>query len=772
MAESNPTQTAKARRSERFTHALWAGAVALVLSFIALFEPLDSVVWATQDRMAAQDASGDIVLVSSDTNLADPDFPERRSNLAAVIRQLDAAGVEAVYIDQVFERPSDPVSDGELNAALRNFSGDAFLVSKVRTNATGASQIVRTDPSIGTGVQEVASRHYTWYAGFVWDATYYVEQDGLRLPNLGMHLAGVEERAGESFFINYGFKRDSIPAYAARDLILTPDLLSAVDGKTVVITGAGADQVEEYSIPGLTNVRGSLIHIYAAETLMAGRHDSIPVLLTLFVFIALLLGAAWLQSRKLRRVLYLAMCLGLPIIFVVTAYAGVRVWLTDIAVMLALFGALRGRASWKSSFALIDAETNLPTFAALETERQIAETLPGLIVAKIHRFEQVKRTLPKELHGEYILRIIARLKAATQDATIYRGEGNMIAWAMDEKDPGLLQEHLEGLRALFASPLIVGEAQVDVGITFGVDITPSPNVARRLAAAVAAAEHTNETYDPIAIADSTSEEDLIWNISLQARIDAALSSGEIYLAYQPKIMVQTGEIIGVEALVRWKDPVKGHIPPDNFIRQCETAGRMSHLTRFVLEEACKAGNAFAARGLNIQMAVNISATLVHERAIVQMVSDVLTKTGFEPRSLTLEITETYRISNIDRAAEVLDGLHRLGAKISMDDFGVGAASYEALLRLPFDELKIDRMFVARMATEPKAQGIVQNILRLGKDLRIIVVAEGVEDAGTLRLLRDSGCLVAQGYGISRPVEFDRILEFQSDSAARQRQNMV
>ncbi|MGB3165949.1 MAG: EAL domain-containing protein, partial [Alteraurantiacibacter sp.] len=387
-------------------------------------------------------------------------------------------------------------------------------------------------------------------------------------------------------------------------------------------------------------------------------------------------------------------------------------------------------------------------------------------------FEQVRRSLPKELHGEYVLRIIARLKAATQDAKIYRGDGHLIAWTMDEKDPALLQEHLEGLRALFSAPLIVGDRQVDVGITFGVDITPSPDVVRRLASAVAAAEQTNETFDPIAVADSTSEEDLIWNVSLQARIDAALSNGEIYLVYQPKIMVQTGEIVGVEALVRWKDPVKGHIPPDNFIRQCETAGRMAHLTRFVLENACRAGNAFAERGINLPIAVNISATLVHERAIVELVENVLSATGFEPRRLTLEITETYRISNIDIAAEILGELHALGPKISMDDFGVGAASLEALLRLPFDELKIDRLFTSRITSDRKAAGIVENILRLGKDLRIIVVAEGVEDAGTLTKLRDSGCLVAQGFGISRPVEFEKIVSYQADREKRLVQNMV
>ena len=191
-----------------------------------------------------------------------------------------------------------------------------------------------------------------------------------------------------------------------------------------------------------------------------------------------------------------------------------------------------------------------------------------------------------------------------------------------------------------------------------------------------------------------------------------------------------------------------------------------------LTEGCQSGVRFEEMGMHIPVAINISATLLHERAIVNMVRDVLEQTGLEPTRLTLEITETYRIANLDRAAEILNELHALGPKISMDDFGVGAASLEALVRLPFSELKIDRLFVDRMTSDPKALGIVRAVLQLGRESRITIVAEGVEDAETLNLLRDSGCTVAQGYHISRPVEFDRITDFQRLRPRSLKTNMV
>jgi len=767
-----PTKKAKAKRFERLRHVVWAGVTSLVLAASVLLSPLNQITWMIQSRLVATQASGDIVLISSEQDLSDPDFPGRRADLARLVERLDAAGAQSVYIDSVFDRPTTAAIDNRLNAALRGFNGRAYLVQETRDNLNGQTQRVRSIAAIGEGVQQVGGALYRNFTGFVWDAPYVVEYGESSLPNIAAQAAGQEGAAGEGFPISYNFALETIPVMPFDEAVSGGIANASLAGKIVFVGSQHGANIEAISLPGFGTASPTLIHVYAAETLKAGRTQFVSGYLVILLTFTLVAAFSQIRVTRIRRTGYAILAATIPLGMLITAYLGWRVEFADAVSMLAFYGAFRLRSIWMDSVALVDPDTNLPTFTALEKDGETSETVPAIIVAKIHRFEQVRRTLPRELHSEYVLRIIARLKAATQDATIYLGQGHLIAWTMPEKEPALLQEHLEGLRALFASPLIVGDEQVDVSITFGVDITPSPYVPRRLASAVAVAEQTNETFEPIAIADSTSDEDLIWNISLQARIDAALSNGEIYLVYQPKVMVQTGEIVGVEALVRWKDPVRGHIPPDNFIRQCETAGRMSHLTRFVLEEACKAGNAMEDQGLSIPIAVNISATLVHERNIVELVSSVLRKTGFEPRRLTLEITETYRISNLDRAAEIMGELRSLGAKISMDDFGVGAASLEALLQLPFGELKIDRLFIARMTTDDKAKGIVRNILQLGKDLRIIVVAEGVEDAQTLTILRDSGCLVAQGFGISRPIPIDKVLEFQHNKASHPSKNMV
>lgn len=772
MVGRKPRSQAKAERLERLRHAGWAGLIALALNLVTLFEPIDQLLWITQSRIAPEEASGDIVFIGANEDLADPAHPQRREDLAELIDRLDSAGARAVYVDVVFERSSEPEADAALNDQLRQFGGETYLVQNLVTEFDGEIVLNASVPAVASDVAPVGSVLWQNFLNFTWSVPYEIEHEGRTLHNIAVSMARTEVVPGEIFPVSYNFALESIPTLDFDQALRDHHAPEGLIGKTVVIGNRNVPDSRARNIPGQIRVPTSIVNIYAAETLRADHTTYVSSLaVALAVLFAMLLGAL-IRPRYWRYAAYSVVVLAIPVALYFTAMASIRMGAADALALLVTLAIFRARSNWKAKLRLVDGDTGLPTFGALEADKQVAETVPAIIVAKIHRFEEVRRTLPAELHAEYVLRIIGRLRAATQDATIYLGQGHMIAWTMREKEPALLKEHLEGLRALFASPLQVGDSPVDVGITFGVDITPSPNVSRRLAAAVAVAEKTTETFEPIAIADTTSDEDLIWNISLQSRIDAALANDEIYLVYQPKIMVQTGEVIGVEALVRWRDPVRGHIPPDHFVRQCENAGRMSHLTRFVLERACAAGNYFEDQGLNLPVAVNISATLLHERGIVRMVSEVLEQTGFEPRRLTLEITETYRISNLDRAAEILGELHDLGTKISMDDFGVGAASLEALLRLPFSELKIDRLFISRMTIDPKAKGIVRSIFELGKDLRIIIVAEGVEDAATLTLLRDLGCNVAQGYGISRPVEFGKILELEKVKGEGLIRNMV
>ena len=224
--------------------------------------------------------------------------------------------------------------------------------------------------------------------------------------------------------------------------------------------------------------------------------------------------------------------------------------------------------------------------------------------------------------------------------------------------------------------------------------------------------------------------------------------------------------------MRWHDPSRGFISPMHFIQQCEKAGRMEHLTRYVLQSACSAGQLLHSRGRRITMAINISATLLGDMRIVSVVRTVLDATSFDPKFLVLEITETARITDYAAAGSVLEELRTIGVKISMDDFGVGAASFEAFYELPFDELKIDRLFVSNMAQNSKARAIVASVAAMGHEARITVVAEGLENPQDIGLLEAIGCQQVQGFAFSRPISLTNLLEYNEADLPKPAAKMV
>ncbi len=423
-----------------------------------------------------------------------------------------------------------------------------------------------------------------------------------------------------------------------------------------------------------------------------------------------------------------------------------------------IFGAIRLWHHFYRRAPLVNNLSGLPTFEKLERDlaRAKLKDASALVVARIHRVDEVLASLPRAKHGEYMQLIADRLRINDESLTVYSNAGRYFAWLQSYEHSDQLRSHLAGLRAIFASPLTIDDFAVDVGITFGADTGKEANPTKRISSALAAVDKTSEAMDPVILANQASDEERRWSISLQARLDQAMKSGEIYLVYQPQFDLRTRRMFGVEALARWADPVRGEIAPSYFVEQCEQVGRMDALTRKVFADALSevAESPFAAMDFNLSM--NVSATMLGDFEVVRLLEEALAASRVPPSKITIEITETARIADFQRAGIVMSELKQLGVRLSADDFGVGAASFEPFLQLPFDELKIDRLFVTRVQTDRKARKIVEHLVTLGRDLDILVLAEGVEDETTFEVLRSLGCPAAQGYQLGRPMSLEAV----------------
>jgi diguanylate cyclase len=230
----------------------------------------------------------------------------------------------------------------------------------------------------------------------------------------------------------------------------------------------------------------------------------------------------------------------------------------------------------------------------------------------------------------------------------------------------------------------------------------------------------------------------------------AIEQDELTLHFQPKVDL-TGGLAGVEALVRWRHPQRGVVPPDQFIPLAEHTGLIKPLTRWVLEAALRQCRAWLAGGREIPVAVNVSMHDLHDTGFPNTIAGLLASNGVPARCLRVEITECAIMADPARAQEVLERLRALGIGVAVDDFGTGYSSLAYLKRLPVDELKIDRSFVRHLAEDDNDRAIVRSTIGLAHDLGLNVVAEGVEDQAAWDLLGRFGCDLVQGYFVSRPL---------------------
>jgi EAL domain-containing protein (putative c-di-GMP-specific phosphodiesterase class I) len=263
-----------------------------------------------------------------------------------------------------------------------------------------------------------------------------------------------------------------------------------------------------------------------------------------------------------------------------------------------------------------------------------------------------------------------------------------------------------------------------------------------------------ERYDP------EMHTELVQRVQLEADLRRALDAGELFLQYQPTFDLGSGQIIGAEALARWRHPVRGVVPPAEFIPLAEASGLIRPLGAWVLHEACRQAaewqRAGPPRERPLTLNINLSGRQLQHPEVVDDIADALRESGLPPDSLVLEMTESVLMDDNENVLAILRRIKDLGARLAIDDFGTGYSSLSYLHRFPVDILKIDRSFVERLSHASDNAELARTIVRLGQSLQLVTVAEGVEDSAQFLALRRMGCDVGQGYYFGRPMASDEL----------------
>ncbi|MGH8136988.1 MAG: putative bifunctional diguanylate cyclase/phosphodiesterase [Steroidobacteraceae bacterium] len=375
----------------------------------------------------------------------------------------------------------------------------------------------------------------------------------------------------------------------------------------------------------------------------------------------------------------------------------------------------------------------------------------------LDRFKFINDSLGHHVGDELLKSAAARLKSCVRDCdTVARlGGDEFVLLINGHTGPEYVRQLMARMLAAVSQPWVIEQGEFLVSCSIGVALHPEDGeealtLLKHADSAMYRAKDSGRNNFQFFTRELNAL--MTERLELETHLRRALERQQFVLRYQPRVNLVTGQIVGAEALLRWRIPQRGTIPPRRFIALAEETGLIVPIGKWVLQSACAQNKAWQDAGLPpIVVSVNVSPRQFRQENLLQTVAEALQSTGLDPHFLELELTESMVMHDAPQLVAMLDELKELGVQIAVDDFGTGYSSLSYLKRFPVDRLKVDRSFVEHMTTEADDATIVRAIIALGHNLGLKVVAEGVESAQQSRALRAYQCDEAQGFLFSRPV---------------------
>ena len=386
-------------------------------------------------------------------------------------------------------------------------------------------------------------------------------------------------------------------------------------------------------------------------------------------------------------------------------------------------------------------------------DKQLAVMFLGL-----DRFKRINNALGHPIGDEMLKRVGKQLVATVRasDSVFRYGSDEFVVILADIHHPQQTKRIAQKLLAAVSAPQHIAAHDLSVTASLGISIYPDDGfdaLALIKKAETAMRNVKESTPNDFGFFIEAMNQQAREQQGIESGIRLALARGEFVLHYQPKLNLQSGRIVGAEALIRWFKPDHGWVYPSDFISVAEDSGLIVPLSKWVLCEACRQACAWQAQGLApISLSVNVSAIDFRQRGFVASIEQILAETGLDPTLLELEITEGVLMQNVDTTVATLRAIKDLGVRLAIDDFGTGYSSLSYLRRFPIDVLKIDQSFVRDLSTDSNDAALVGAIISLGRSLNLNIIAEGVETLAQLAFLKAQQCEEVQGYLFSKAVD--------------------
>lgn len=743
--------------------------LAVLLGLYSPEGPVEQLFHNGRDTINSKPASGRIHIVEIDAKSlsALDNWPWPRGYHAQLVDELDKAGVAQIVFDVDFSSYSTLDGDEEFAAAIGRAGGKVVLPTFRQPQSTGKVQadlenlpipMLRENAFLGSvNVRPDADGQVNNYPfGTVTDST--------PRPSIGALLGDVSGPVTKEFKIDQSIEISSIPRHSFIDVLDGRINRQDLKGKKVIVGATAIEIGDRYATSRFGVIPGVVVQAMAAETLIAGTDlpELGPWPMLLLTLLGVLLAIKWTDRRNVTGIV--PSCLIALAILTLPLFAE-RLKIAHLDVtpsLLLLAGAMAaqyviGITKQISVERRIDKATGLPNLAAWQ-ERVDLGGDHVVIVAEMANFGEIVATLDRAESTKLIRAVADRLELSSGPGELYRIGRERFCWLTKILDSEAVESIVEASASLFNTAIPVSGRSVRATLCYGIaagDIKDAEGLANQ---ATLAAKRAGELGKRLVWHSDRLAQVTDQSLFILSEFEEALMTGQISVCYQPKYSLIDNRVNGAEALVRWEHPEKGTVSPSLFVPVLEHENLMEALTLFVLRQVVEDVERWNSVRNPMGCAVNISASLLSNPAFAKRAVSIIRESGIDPSLLTVELTETAALSSQEMAVSSLDQFKRLGAHLSIDDYGTGQSTLTYLKSFSADEIKIDQSFVKLIATDNANKIMVRSSIEMAHALGMKVVAEGVEDIAALDVLREFGCDTVQGWYIGKPVTREMFMQ--------------
>jgi diguanylate cyclase len=744
-------------RRKRIKVAVLAILFGVVSAAIDLPLPAEDGLRLIRAQLRMREAPQDIAMIAIDdgtlNELGQP--MSNRHQDSQLIDWLIKAGVEKVVFDRAHADPETPESDAKFAQTLARHRGKVWLGFMPEANWRAQKndsfapleqfQKVSSKASIGGFLSPFS-------LSVVFPTE--VEHEGAKYPTISAVLANYRGKPIR-YRPDFAFNAQTVPTFRYVDILRGRVAPEELAGKSVIIGNTFINSPDMYRHPLYGKISGTYFQILAADTLK--RSQPLDLMWFPSVFLAaIVIVIQACSQRRATGVLWLPVAV-LPLAaFALDEFAiNIDMCSGFLALLFAAIGFNQINRKYYS--AGIDAMTT----TAISSGQANAEW--DVFALKIANLSELSEEWSSRDIGDFVNTLIGYVKGPGQIGDI-AFERDVLIWLAPRMETTELERHTDGL-ALMLKTAISHDWQSSTGApAIGVDTNYDLPVAVRIKKAMQAADEAATRGVRFIINDAAHLEARNNRLELIRVLEKGLRDRDIGVAYQPKIDLASGRIVGAEALIRWRPDGGEYINPQDLVLAAEAGDRINELTLVVMETALINGKQAIALDPRFKLAVNMSAKSLSDTHLLFDIMTLLGRYNFPPENLTLELTETAKLED-HRIAPQIAALKSRGIGLSIDDFGTGESNLEYIEKLPSSELKIDKRFVQHMAKSEESRAVVRATIEIAHSLGKVVVAEGVEDLEVAATLRAMGCDQAQGYLFSRAIVMPELLAMMGGGRA-------